>query len=161
MKRTLLPALFLLLCITFLLSGCRKEPDQAALAHAFVEKIFTIPSTGLAEAASMRSELDSKAFEDKILLAMDDLCGTMSDKEKLFELSGKFFQDVIVLHLLTSESGHSYAVQSVTVEDMTGGQFSYTVQVKPSNEDSTKSMTGSLRFNENNLVEYISIKSMT
>ena len=140
----------LLVCCMVVLTGCSGGSDNTDKANTMVETAFTLPLEGVEEFGE-----DDTAY----INAMNKIFGDLVAADKI-EFFG-FSQDVFTLQVEASKAEAKIAVKSYECKKMEQENlYEYTADLDISmanGETTTVSIGGSMQFNEDGMVDYMSI----
>lgn len=148
-------------CLVFILlfaTGCG-VPSSEAKIEEHVKQLLTLPDKGIAKVATSELvQVGTPEYDAQMKEAVTAFCGEFVAREVIEDGSGRFFQDVIVLHCIAAAREFSYKVETVEVTKLNEGQFRYSAAVKASNQAEPFTINGSVQLDEQGLINYMSIE---
>lgn len=149
--------IFLILVFVFS-AGCAAADPNIQAAEAFLTRILTVPDGTIDELARSDLHLENMPeYERQVHEAMLALCGDAVAPEKMLDGSSHLYQEIYMLHVRADYEGYAYTVTEVAVEQIDGGNYSYTAILSTGDPDKPATATGSLQFDEDNKIDYITI----
>lgn len=154
--KKLIPVVLILSFI--FLGGCGAADPNIQAAEAFLTRILTVPDGTIDELARSDLHLENMPeYERQVHEAMLALCGDAVAPEKMLDSSSHLYQEIYMLHVRADYEGYTYTVTEVTVEQIDDRNYSYTAVLDTSDPDKPATAIGSLQFDENNQIDYITI----
>jgi len=162
MKRVI--AIFLVISI-LILTACKpvesSTPTEAneESARTFVQNVLTMPHAGIAEAYTFTDpeEFNQEDFVNAVLSLCD---GYAADEMARGEVYGAFYNEVIMFHIVATTFEYTCVVTNVELEETsTENQYNYIATVECSYAEEPIMFYGTIRLNEEGLVEYMSLNS--
>ncbi len=153
----------LLLCfltILAMLSSCGTPLPSTNIerAESFIERVLTLPSKEFAELEEKYVPTgDAELISEKFSEAAKALCDGYAAKS-LYEETSAFIGSVLTVHSVAAGGGYSQKVLSVELEEANEKNFSYTALIEDSREAEPYEMTGNIQFNEDNLIDYMTVQ---
>lgn len=154
--------IFVLLLISLCLSGCAKRDTNKEIAEAFLQVVFTVPYekfTTIEDRLLIDRDVDQS--NKMVTEAIESLCGEFVAEDTLADGTSSLYQNVILLHLGAGSSNsevYTYEVKSIEVTKVDDKHYGYSVEVYNSVADEFSTMTGSIQFNDDNLIDYMTIQ---
>ena len=162
MKKYVTAAALLFLMI-FSLQGCGQAPEPNSSSQnikGFIERVLTVPDPGLSEVVQSDIHMtDMDEYDRQIRGAIAALCGEQADTEKLSDPGSRFYEQIILLHLMADEQDYTITVDRVeiTESENTDKHFGYRAVVHDSREAEPVTLSGSVQLNGDYEIEYMSV----
>ena len=163
-NRRQISCLFMVGVILFF-SSCsqNKTINQEQTAETLIYNLFTVPNEDVAEVFINFSDdflADPDWYSNRMVPVVRILCDNLATEEFMngSGYNSTFFFDVFRLHGYAVIYGYSYTVDSVQLTETGEGQYSYVATIVASYSETTITLSGSIRINQDGLVEYMSLR---
>lgn len=158
MKVTKIILTVIMIFITLSLVGCDEKLSNKERAEIFVRKALTVPQEDISEVVnSGLDEKDIEQYAKKLDEAIESFCGDFVSKDAMTNPNSTFYQRIIMLHIMASGKDYTYTVESVEVTKKNDKKYNYTADILASNEENKLSLYGTIQFNDDNKIDYMSL----
>lgn len=160
MKFLKVTLLIIMAIATVSLVGCDKEKSNKEIAEVFIKEVLTLPNEDIALMAKLDVQsVGSEEIDEKMSQTIMALYGGDVSKTTLTDGTSRFYNDVVMLHVMAAVNNFTYAVESIEVTELDEKQFSYTAEVLASNEANGKlTITGSVQFDDDGKINFMTVK---
>lgn len=149
------------LCLSILLlnfAGCGQSNPLEAKAKNFVQTVLTAPSEQFTELVALTQDPQNiNLYDEYAPKAIEDICSGFVSAEAIANSGGTLYQDILLWHSMAAFEGYTYDVGEVEITSAGNLNYRYKAEITASNVEDKFFLTGSIQFNNNNLIDYFSI----
>lgn len=153
------------LCFIFLLvsSGCTNEPvkvDNSEQAETFIATVLTMPNEHISEVAMITPTENNLAdYNNKMREAVISMCNDYATQDVIEGIDGgaTFYQEIVTFQFYAAWYDYTILVNDIKLTETAENQYRYEVTATASYSEDPITLSGSIRFNEEGLVEYMSL----
>ena len=156
-------AFLLAFCMLCALIGCtEKAPvSNQQLAEEFLVTVLNMPAPEIAAVATQYPLDGTEASLEKYTTKIEEIVPSVWGAyvaESMLDPSSNFYAHTVSEHCGAANAKYSYTATDIEVTEVNEKQFTYTAIITASNQEKPFKMTGSVQFDDEHLVNHISMR---